>query len=259
MYLKWTSDFIRFLGDQDHNIEEVLAHLVLRAMAPLQATSAFISILDNQNSIITVGRFGIPEETTSSYEERFQLSDRLPITDALRLRKIVVVNTLPKWPSEYPLLVDTPYPTMEASLISFPIERCGTPMAVATVFFNFKVLLNDETIEFIDSIANLLSLYLFSPAYRHESRKDFTPEDVIGIQSQRGLPLSQRQDLILRMISEGRTNLAIGEILQYSESTIRQETIKIFSKLGCDGRLEAADIYRVKELAALESVREAIA
>jgi DNA-binding CsgD family transcriptional regulator len=248
MYLKWTSDFIKFLSEQDHSIEEVLAHVVLRAMAPLHATSAFISVLDNQNSIVAIGRFGIPEETSSSYEERFQLSDRLPITDALRLRKIVVVNTLPDWPSEYPLLANTPYPTKEASLISFPIERCGTPMAVATVFFNFKVLLNDETTEFIDSISNLLSMYLFSPAYRQGVKPIFSPEDVIGIQSQRGLPLSQRQDLILRMISEGRTNNAIGEILQYSESTIRQETIKIFSKLGCDGRAEAADLYRSHEI-----------
>jgi DNA-binding NarL/FixJ family response regulator len=121
-------------------------------------------------------------------------------------------------------------------------------MAVATVFFNFKVLLNDETTEFIDSISNLLSMYLFSPAYRQEIKPSFPPEDVIGIQSQRGLPLSQRQDLILRMISEGRTNLAISEILKYSESTIRQETIKIFSKLGCDGRIEAADLYRSHEI-----------
>ena len=50
------------------------------------------------------------------------------------------------------------------------------------------------------------------------------------------------------MISEGRTNLAIGEMLKYSESTIRQETIKIFSKLGCDGRVEAGQLYKIQEL-----------
>jgi DNA-binding NarL/FixJ family response regulator len=91
-------------------------------------------------------------------------------------------------------------------------------------------------------------MYLSSSAYRPDPKHDISPEDVIRVRSERGLPLSQRQDLILRMISEGRTNNAIGEILQYSESTIRQETIKIFSKLGCDGRVEAADIYRIQEL-----------
>jgi DNA-binding CsgD family transcriptional regulator len=248
MYLKWTSEFIKFLSDQEHNLEEVLAHLVLRTMAPLQASSAFVSLQDNQNSMVTVGCFGIPEQISKTVDQRVQLSDRLPITDALRLRKVVVVNTLPLWPSEYPLLFDMPSPNKDAAFIAFPIERWGTPVAVGAVFFSSKVFLNEETIDFIDSIANLLSMYLGSPAFRPDPKHDISPEDIIGTHSERGLPLSQRQDLILRMISEGRTNNAIGEILKYSESTIRQETIKIFSKLGCDGRIEAADLYRIQEL-----------
>ena len=56
--------------------------------------------------------------------------------------------------------------------------------------------------------------------------------------------LTERQQVILRLISEDRTNLVIGELLGYSESTIRQETIKIFAKLGCTGRHEAALIYK---------------
>jgi DNA-binding NarL/FixJ family response regulator len=132
-------------------------------------------------------------------------------------------------------------------------------VAVGAVFFSSKVFLNDEVILFIESIANLLSMYLSSPAYRPDPKHDFSPEDIIGIRSERGLPLSQRQDLILRMISEGRTNNSIGEILQYSESTIRQETIRIFSKLGCDGRSEAAELYRIQRLLALEPIKEVIA
>jgi DNA-binding NarL/FixJ family response regulator len=97
-------------------------------------------------------------------------------------------------------------------------------------------------------------MYLFSPAYRHAAVPGFSPEDVIGVGSERGLPLTQRQDLILRMISEGRTNLAISEILKYSESTIRQETIKIFSKLGCDGRTEATEIYNSQENEKIHSI-----
>jgi len=249
MYLKWTSDFIKFLGDRDHNLEEVLAHLVLCVLAPLQATAGFVSVQDNQNSIVTAGCFGIPERTSKTFDKRFQLSDRLPITDALRLRKIVIVNSLPDWPSEYPLLFDMPTPNNEVAFVSFPIERCGTPVAVGSFFFSSQLILNEEMIVFIESIANLLAMYLNSSAYRPDTTIDISPEDIIGAHSERGLPLSQRQDLILRMISEGRTNLAIGEILQYSESTIRQETIRIFSKLGCDGRVEAADIYRIRELA----------
>ncbi len=56
-------------------------------------------------------------------------------------------------------------------------------------------------------------------------------------------PLTERQNLILKLISEGRTNAAIADVLGYSESLIRQETIRIYAKLGCSGRNEAAQIY----------------
>jgi len=56
-------------------------------------------------------------------------------------------------------------------------------------------------------------------------------------------PLTERQNLILKLIAEGRTNAAIADVLGYSESLIRQETIKIYAKLGCSGRNEAAQIY----------------
>ena len=58
--------------------------------------------------------------------------------------------------------------------------------------------------------------------------------------------ITDRQLLILKMMNEGRTNIVISELLGYSESTVRQETIKIFAKLGCSGREEASVIYREK-------------
>jgi DNA-binding CsgD family transcriptional regulator len=246
MYLKWTSEFIKFLGDQDHTVEDVLAHLVLRVMAPLKATSAVIAKLDNQNSIIIIGRYGINSDLYGQYENCFSLNDRLPITDAIRQRKTIVINTLPQWPAEYSETLLSPYQSEEASLIAFPIDKSGTPIAAAAIFFESPFEMNSDIELFIQSIANLLSIYLNAQAQ---------PAKVINLHqkpistqsSQSGVELTERQQLILRMISEGRTNIAIGDMLKYSESTIRQETIKIFSKLDCHGRDEASKLYK-KEL-----------
>lgn len=60
--------------------------------------------------------------------------------------------------------------------------------------------------------------------------------------------MTDRQELILKMISEGRTNGDIADVLGYSESLIRQETIRIYALLGCSGRSEAASIYRSMQL-----------
>jgi DNA-binding CsgD family transcriptional regulator len=50
--------------------------------------------------------------------------------------------------------------------------------------------------------------------------------------------LTKRQEHILEMIKEGRTNGSIASILGYSESLVRQETIIIYRKLGIAGRNE---------------------
>ena len=246
MYLKWTSEFIKFIADQDHTIEDVLGHLVLRIMAPLDASSAFISKLDNQNSLVIAGRFGIPEAVSSSYESSFLLSDHLPITHAIRARKLILINSLPNWPDEYPVLKSTPYDSLEKSFIAFPIERSGTPVAVAAIFFNSELTLDPDIELFIQSIANVLAMYLYrQPCSESLYRKRLAGQELGEAQrAELGMELTQRQQLILRMVSEGRTNMTISEMLKYSESTIRQETIKIFSKLGCDGRDEASEIYK---------------
>jgi len=51
-----------------------------------------------------------------------------------------------------------------------------------------------------------------------------------------GQALSERQDLILQLIRDGRRNHEIARILGYSESLIRQETMAIYKKLGVSGR-----------------------
>jgi DNA-binding CsgD family transcriptional regulator len=51
-----------------------------------------------------------------------------------------------------------------------------------------------------------------------------------------GQPLTERQTLILQLIREGKHNHEIANLLGYSESLIRQETIAIYKKLGVSGR-----------------------
>lgn len=247
MYLKQMSEFIKFISDKDHTIEDILAHLVMVVMAPLNASSATISKLDNKNSLALAGRYGITSEISDKYPETFAMSDQLPITDAIKLDKIIVINSLPQWPEEYAEILGAPYSSSEAAFIAFPIERNSTPVAVAAIFFNTKITMDAEIELFIKAIANLLSLYLYPhnnvvQISRNGSRGAAHPSN-----ENKDVELTVRQLLILRLVSEGRTNIAIGDLLKYSESTIRQETIKIFAKLGCDGRNEASEIYKEQQ------------
>lgn len=57
--------------------------------------------------------------------------------------------------------------------------------------------------------------------------------------------LSRREKEILGLISQGKSNREIGEILHLSESTVKHHVTNIFSKLGLNNRAQAA-VYGLK-------------
>lgn len=64
--------------------------------------------------------------------------------------------------------------------------------------------------------------------------------------------LTERQLTVLRLMAEGKTNAQIAQELILSESTIRQETVKIYRALGVHARSEAG--RRAKHLGIIDRV-----
>ena len=56
--------------------------------------------------------------------------------------------------------------------------------------------------------------------------------------------LSARQQTILKMMAQGKTNHQISNVLGFSVSTIRHETMRIYGALGVSDRAEAAIVGR---------------
>jgi len=243
-YLKHVTEFISFLSANELTLDEILSHIVLVVFAPLNAEAIFMCQINSGNQAERVGAWGMPLEMFRSQGSLFNLNDKYPSTDALRYRKTTWVNTLPEWGDDYPLLKDFPYTTGAKSFIAFPIEKAGTPVATLGVFSRDDILPNAEIETFLKAVGSVFSMYMFSQDSRTRAairvQEKHMPSHVESTDNK----LTERQEMILRLISEGRTNLTISELLGYSESTIRQETIKIFAKLNCTGRKEATQIYR---------------
>ena len=66
--------------------------------------------------------------------------------------------------------------------------------------------------------------------------------------------LSNREERVLTLIREGKTNAQIAFELGYSESLIRQETVSIYRKLGVNGRKD----LKTEESQPKTSLRHAI-
>ena len=246
MLMKSVSDFVEFLSLKSHTTNDILSNMVLRVLRPLDATSAFISQLNNRNEVENVGMYGFGEKIRPEYFYQHNLNGLHPITDAIKNRKIVWITSLPNWPIEYPELAKVKYESDEKTFICFPIEKCGTPVAILG-FFCRPLIHPDAAIDsFLKTIGNVFGLYL-----NHDinEREVFPSKKIISTKNNPKIKygeLTERQKLILRMISEHRTNSNIGELLGYSASTIRQDTIKIFASLQCHGREEASKIYLEK-------------
>jgi DNA-binding CsgD family transcriptional regulator len=246
MFLNEVSDFCEFLATKIHTIEEILSHITLRVFSRLNASTTFICELNSQNLVESLGVFGLGKGLEDKYPNLYSFNEPLPVPDAMRKRKVLWINTLPKWPDEYPGLKDAPDVKGARTFICFPIEKSGTPVGAFGLFCNTKINYDSDTEIFLKAIGNVLALHLYREPRISDEKNKFdsnlkaTKSNSVPV----NIELSERQNLILRLISEGRTNIVIGELLGYSESTVRQETIKIFAKLKCNGREEASTIYR---------------
>lgn len=65
-----------------------------------------------------------------------------------------------------------------------------------------------------------------------------------GLRPEESGDLSNRQLTILQQMAEGKTNQQIGRYMNLSESTIKQESVKIFRKLGVPNRIDATDVAK---------------
>ena len=247
MFVDDIGEFVEFLSIKDHSLKEILAQITLRVLAPLNASASFICEINDEHLIETLGVYGVGKGLKDKYPDLYSFNEKLPIPDAIRNRKVVWINGLPSWPDKYPSLKDKPAVNNAKTYICFPIEKSGTPVAAFGIFCNSEIEPSAEIEAFLKAIGYVLSLHLYRS-------KDSTSNIINLVNQTRVKPavaiesnvITDRQLLILKMMSEGRTNIVISELLGYSESTVRQETIKIFAKLGCSGREEASIIYREK-------------
>ena len=243
-YLQHVTEFITFLTTNETTLEEILSHIVLVVLSPLNAEAIFMCQINNGNQAERVGAWGMPLEMFRAQGNIFNLNDRFPSTDALRYRKTTWVNTLPDWGTAYPLLKDLPYTTGAKSFICFPIEKSGTPVATLGVFSRDNILPNAEIEAFLKAVGSVFSMHMFRQKMKKSGPTKIPINHLTPRVDSNHHELTERQQIILRLISENRTNHEIGEFLGYSEPTIRQEIVSIFAKLNCTGRNEAAAIYR---------------
>ena len=133
------------------------------------------------------------------------------------------------------------HPRTRSSVVIAPLNRFTIPEQVLILTFAVPLPENPASKPFVAAVVSLLELRLAMMAGTEVRRGvDAGPEEDRG--------LSERQLLVLRGIHEGKTNRGIAEELGFSESTIRQETIRIYQSLGVGSRHDAVSVAQAEGL-----------
>jgi DNA-binding CsgD family transcriptional regulator len=248
MLYRQLAEVSTYVTDPSHKFSDVLQMLCIKALSPFQTDALVYTEIDQNGHAIPHTSFGIEIIDKNGERPTFTISERTPFTDAIRENRIIWIDSLPSWPKPYTRMMNLQLPKNLKTMICCPIDVDGLPIGSLTAFSHAKIEFEEATAQYLEAISHILSnaIYNQSNSKRRNSRErdDSKRSETFAFDpAEYEKPLSERQNLILKLISEGRTNAAIADVLGYSESLIRQETIKIYAKLGCSGRNEAAQIY----------------
>lgn len=173
-----------------------------------------IFYLDAASNLKSVAKYGL--EVNGNHE--LSAWDDSPLSEAIREKRMVVLES--SSPSGTTTTVAVPFISngVPTGLLALRAENAGeTPIFPESV---------------VETLGKLGAFYLetldFGRITNGTGPIVVNPGD-----------LSSRQLTILGHIEDGLVNLEIAKILMLSESTIRQETVKIYKALGVGNRQEA--------------------
>jgi DNA-binding NarL/FixJ family response regulator len=176
--------------------------------------------VDNESAIKHIASYGTVLETVPG----LSAWDDSPLSEAVR-EKGVRFGKLSSGPNNL-------------SVMAIPFLANGSPRGLVALIVdqpNYSIELPEK---FFQMVSKLGALYLdtleFGKVAATQALAIAHPDD-----------LTVRQLIILGHIQSGLVNVLIAKILMLSESTIRQETVKIYRHLGVGNRLEAVKKAKV--------------
>jgi|LakMenEpi03Aug12_release.lakeMendotaPanAssembly.Ray.scaffolds.fasta_scaffold207625_2 DNA-binding CsgD family transcriptional regulator len=165
--------------------------------------------------------FRIPHPVVTS----IHISDDDPTAETFRTQKVQIVELRSIY-GDFTNALEMPGITDYTLGVSFPITSkrvyCFAFMCDLETFTNYS-----EYFECVRSIITFWETFKDSKTIKELAKPEYINNS-----------LTPRQEQILELINDGKTNATIAMHLGYSESLIRQETIIIYRKLGVSGRRE---------------------
>lgn len=222
-YLERVNSIAEFLAQAPH--PDQVVDFLGGHVSPIDEVSvAYRGVVDPDGMIRceNIHGFSRNEVATST---RFHLSENRPISAAARTQRITWAYA-PTVKVEFPDFFHFDKYTPWQSMVVIPV-------GLTRVYgFSFPTdhRNRDGVNSYIEAICSILKVYESAWDFkaRTGSRTYFDESEL--------QPLSERQLKILEFLKEGKTNKEIADLIDYSESLVRHETMIIYKKLRVEGR-----------------------
>jgi DNA-binding CsgD family transcriptional regulator len=121
---------------------------------------------------------------------------------------------------------------VESAVVALPFMKESIPTGALVLLLTEDIKTTPIPEEIAPALGKLGAYFL--------ETRGFAPDPALSPKAREAIEeLTTRQVTILSLMGDGLTNADIGHRVLLSESTVRQETIRIYRALGVTGRMEA--------------------
>lgn len=210
------------------SLDELCQFLAMRICPSGEVARVYVGRLDSDGVIRTETSFGYSTETKVS-ELETPLETLRPMPFSLQKGEVYIANheeVVRDFPDYVPLDQRSPWnatavvPTLGRHVFVFRLQIFTEKKESLLLYFRAA-----------GAILSFCDFQVSSPDTKLMAKTKL-PETLLG------QFLTHRQQTILKLILDRKTNVQIANFLGYSESLIKQETMIVYAKLGVNGRQE---------------------
>lgn len=230
--LERISNLAEFLRTKPRTLKETLFYLWTNTFYGRSAFGHILHVVRHDGTLEMPAWSGFKTWPIEKFPDRLVTADT-PLNRSLRTSEIVECGSFESFAFAGPDYLNDLFPRGFEASIAWPIPGIGSVLS----FFDDAVELTPELSTFLKTLGNVISL---APEKFQGSKAlnlDGHPEHVISQAN-----LTSRQWNILTSIRRGMTNPQIALDLEFSESLVRHETMKIYSELKVSGRKELIEM-----------------
>ena len=198
------------------NASEFCRSIVHADFTGSSAQGCQLFFLDNKSRLTVVAGYGLGSESVQASDAEVSAWDDNPISRCIREKQYLFeVNS-----------------SDGKSLICVPLLKDQLPVGALCIVVDSKV----KALPFGEALIPIISklgAYILATMARKPGNKSAVDPNA------NGEDLTTRQIQIIELMAEGLVNVEIAAQMLLSESTIRQETVRIYRALGVPNRAEA--------------------